>query len=109
MVIINSETDRKEIDRINEMLKQTGIRIISTDSLSLEIDPAVLRRFSSRGAGRPYKPLKENGFLAHVTKGEIKERMKKESAAEIAASLGISRRTLFRRLAETESDSQELL
>jgi transcriptional regulator of acetoin/glycerol metabolism len=44
-----------------------------------------------------------------VTKKEIRDRMKKETAQQIAVSLGISRRTLFRRLKETMDDEGELL
>lgn len=109
MKTITVKTGPEEIRRINDMLKQAGIVICCDHELSLEIDPRVFRQFSSRNAGRHYKPLKENGFLAHITKGEVRRRMKTETAAEIAESLGISRRTLFRRLKETERDDEELL
>ena len=109
MIRITEETETAEIEKINEVLKKAGIRIVKDSSLCVEIDMPVYRNMVSRKAGRPYKPLKQNGFLAHVTKKEIKERMSSETAEEIASSLGISRRTLFRRLKETEEDDDELL
>jgi transcriptional regulator with PAS, ATPase and Fis domain len=109
MIRISEETAAEEIEKINALLQKAGIRIVKDSSLSLEIDLAAYGRMTSREAGRPYKPLKENGYLAHVTKKEIRDRMKKETAQQIAVSLGISRRTLFRRLKETMDDDGELL
>lgn len=102
---LKSKTD---INDLNEMLESLGIRV-DPMALTVHMDTETFRRAKTRKAGRPYAILKENGYLAHLTKGEVKERMTEESAAEIAASLGISRRTLFRRLKEARNDEDELL
>ncbi len=102
---LDSEED---ILLFNEQLKAFGITI-DLQKHEASIDPPLFLRMKNRNAGRPYSILKENGYLAHITKGEVKERMKNENADQIASSLGISRRTLFRRLKEAQSDEDELL
>ena len=98
----------EDILLFNEQLKGFGIAI-DMQKHEASIDPSLFYRMKNRNAGRPYSILKENGYLAHITKGEVKERMKNENAEEIAASLGISRRTLFRRLKEAQNEEDELL
>lgn len=100
--------EENNICELNEILEGLGIQI-DLQAQSIYVDEERLNRMRSRNAGRHYAILKENGFLAHITKGQVRERMKSEKAEEIAAALGISRRTLFRRLKEARSDEDELL
>ena len=97
-----------DLKRLSDVFAAFGVEIdISQGTVS--IDEEYLALLRTRNAGRPYAILKENGYLAHITKGEVKARMLNETAAEIARSLGISRRTLFRRMKECEKDADELL
>ena len=97
-----------DLERLNEILSNFAVYINGKD-LTVSLDEEVLNLLRKRNAGRPYAILRENGYLAHITKGEVKARMANETAGQIAMSLGISRRTLFRRMKECEKDSDELL
>ena len=98
----------QDLRRLNEILSDFAVHINAKDH-TVSLDAEYLDLLRTRNAGRPYAILKENGYLAHITKGEVKARMATQTAAEIATSLGISRRTLFRRMKECEKDSDELL
>ncbi|MBR3348442.1 MAG: hypothetical protein IKG55_00025 [Solobacterium sp.] len=98
----------QDLRRLNEILSNFAVHINETDH-TVSLDEEYLELLRKRNAGRPYAILKENGYLAHITKGKVKARMASETAEQIAMSLGISRRTLFRRMKECERDSDELL
>ena len=123
--IIKSGTDMKrkyntntlsdqDLADLNDMFESIGLHFERDEkqysgNIIIEADDEVYAKAVRRNAGRPYAILKENGYLAHVTKGEIRKRMETDTASEIAKQLGISRRTLFRRMKEAESDDDELL
>lgn len=66
---------------------------ITTYSIGITLDQESIKRYVTRGAGRPTK-----GF--YISAAEIREMLETKTAAEVAKELGISRSTLFRRLAE---------
>lgn len=103
-----SLNEENKIDELNELLEGFGVQI-DLQAQNVYVDEERLKQMRKRNAGRHYAILRENGFLAHITKGQVRERMKSEKAEEIARKLGISRRTLFRRLKEARSDEDELL
>ena len=76
-----------------------GIYLYSSGGTwTADVDNDQLYKEKTRLAGRKLKPMKQNGFIVDITLSEVEQRMAKESAEEIAASLGVSRSTLFRRM-----------
>ena len=105
---------KEDIDILNQKLNRFGVSFSFVYSegqkdLQIDFDEEQYNRAVKRNAGRPYAILKEGSFLAHITKGEVLDRLRNESMAEIAASLSISRRTLYRRMNEARSNDDELL
>lgn len=88
-----------EFEQLKRQLSAMGIDLyLSAGNWAAEVDTDVFYKTKTRLAGRKLKPIKKDGFIADVSVEEIEQRMAKETADEIAASLGISRSTLFRRL-----------
>ena len=108
-----TEQDLEQISKINEVLSKIHMSLKIKNStyeekqlhhLVIEYDMNDVRKAITRNAGRIRK-----GTAFCVTPMEIRERMKTESAEEIAQSLGISRSTLFRKLKNAEEYNQEFL
>lgn len=96
----------KRINELNELLSQNGISFnLSEDkeanndtyySLIINYDTDIIQHKINRNAGANKK------YIGQISTATIRERMKTESAEAIAADLGISRATLFRRLKNAE-------
>lgn len=87
------------VEALNRQFADLGISFqVDGGVAAVLIDDEKFHRAKTRLAGRKLKPVKSGGYIVNVTVMEIEERMKSETANEIAASLGISRATLFRRL-----------
>lgn len=93
------EDDLKVLEKVNSVISKYGIEICiqngnqDIDFLRISYDGDKVKETFSRSAGRHRKYLDN-----YVSVEEIRERMKTESAEEVATSLGISRSTLFRKL-----------
>lgn len=103
------ESKKKIISQLNEILQPTGSSI-ALDSLEnddnttsyylcIRVSPTAAADYSRRGAGRKPKQTKE---LIPVK--EVRKMLEQRSADSVAAQLGISRSTLFRRLKELDDD-----
>ena len=92
------EATKAVIHELDELLGRMGsmCRVISRDDyhwLGIALDQESIKQYVTRGAGRPTKGL-------YISAAEIREMLETRTAAEVAKELGISRSTLFRRLAE---------
>lgn len=105
---LNNETDSLEI--LNRLLKPTGA-IASFEKAKVEneeigyclhihFDENEVQKKISRNAGKPRIKLKTGLVDLDI----IKIRIKEETAESVAHDLGISRRTLFRRIKEAEEE-----
>ena len=111
--------DENEIKILNKKLEKAGIKIERHtaaeagcySAIFLVLDEERWERETRRNAGRKPKAIKDkDGYLSSITMDEIKEKMQNMTAGEIAKELGISRRTLFRRIKlSTELGSREFL
>ena len=90
----------KELTKIFEKIGVTMEITESKDSLVFKYDISNVNKKLGRQAGRNKRQLQRN-----VQVQEIRERMKNESADEIAKTLGLSRATLFRRLKNAEENN----
>ena len=105
--------ESREFDVLKELLSSAGVTFEVEKreegspipyELRIEYDESQLRRSMTRCAGANRK------FTNRVvSRKEIEERLKTETAEEIAESLGVSRSTLFRKLkAAREYDRENL-
>lgn len=101
------ENDNENLEKLNSLLGQFGFNceFTQTDSeynfLKINYDTENIKKIRSRGAGRPQKVIES------VLISDIKERMKLETAEEIASSLGLSRSTFFRKLKWAEEHDSD--
>ena len=104
-----NEEQQKAVSELNAILQPMGgevslqkYNLTGTEwhVLSLRLCPKAAAEYSRRGAGRKMKEAKEL-----VTVGMAREMLKERSAESIAAELGISRSTLFRRLKDLDDEA----
>lgn len=102
-----------EAKKLNDLLKDTGVEVmirtnevIGYSILSVSVDKSEIEQKRKRNAGRHYKI-----YNKRYTCGEIREMQKVITNKDIAKKLGISIRTLYRRLKENSSydDDREFL
>lgn len=92
------------IDEFNNIVRSSGCSLHlhtgsdGTRTLMLSINCETAK--NSRNAGRR-KKLVTNEHR-HITCGEVRKMLKTKSAEEVAAELGVSRSTLFRRLKDKD-------
>ena len=100
---VNSVTSDRDMETVNEILNKVGVHIDRDNSdLQITLDMDAFTAHAKRNAGRKYIPLKKDGYLIEYTVEEMRKMIKEKTAAEVAKELGISRRTLFRRLKEAK-------
>jgi transcriptional regulator of acetoin/glycerol metabolism len=100
---VNAISSESDIDSINDLLRSVGIHLDRDNmDLQLTLDMDAFTKHAKRNAGRKHIPLKKDGFLAEFSVAEMKGMIKEKTAAEVAKELGVSRRTLFRRLKEAK-------
>ena len=96
---------------LGDILKKIGIKIDIKESstntwLSFEYDIDQVQKKMSRGAGATCK----NATTWYISVDECRKRMEAgETAASIAAELGIGRTTLFRRLKKAEQQGLPII
>ncbi|MBR5583730.1 MAG: hypothetical protein IKW21_04310 [Lachnospiraceae bacterium] len=103
--------DRQEdLQELKEILNRAGVQFVCTQGEDKHVimffrwSKYMVDRKQTRNAGaRKVYPNKD------ITVLEVRERMKTESADDIAKSLGISRATLFRRLKAAEKSQKETI
>ena len=105
--MLDSTDHSKEIDKLQKLLENTGVeaKIITKYSgensfsyLNIVYDDEVVRTKKKRNAGR--KAIEINGTYTY---GNIRELRKSMSMKEIAMMLGISERSLYRKIKENSS------
>lgn len=97
------EKQEKEIEKLRELLFLLKIDCkteYENDEKYLEISYNVQKVFKKLNRSPGRKKTRMNCIA--LTVEEARKRIEKETAEEVAKSLGVSRRTLFRRLAEAE-------
>lgn len=110
--VVNSTIDenkKQKIEELDDMLRSVGMGIAYEEEddfnfLKITYDKDAFKRATRRNAGTK---LHCNNW--NITVAEIRERMKEESAEEIAKSLNVSRSTLFRKLKAAEKIGEESL
>ena len=91
-----------KVAELNEILNGIGISFeIEDQSLSIKYDTEIIWKKINRNAGSKRK------YIGYFRADDIRRRMSFETAEEIAASLGISRSTLFRRLKKAEEQGED--
>ena len=107
------EIKEENIEYINSLLGKLGIFIQEEDGrYYINVSSEKYFTATKRNAGRKPKPIHDkDGYLYRgLTLEAIYKKMEYMTAEEIAKELGISRRTLFRRIRlSKELESEELL
>lgn len=109
------DDNEQELKILHSLLKDTGIAVSVTkysagdktsSILSIIYDTDVIRVKKKRNAGRHYV-----GHVGRYTVGEIKKMQETMTNKEIATLLGMSERTLYRRLKDktNNEDSDEFI
>lgn len=109
------DDNEQELKILHSLLKDTGIAVSVTkysagdktsSILSISYDTDVIRVKKKRNAGRHYV-----GHVGRYTVGEIKKMQETMTNKEIATLLGMSERTLYRRLKDktNNEDSDEFI
>lgn len=101
------ETDKESLEKLNTLLSRLNInfefrKVKENHFLKINYDTDDVQRIFSRGAGRPQKFVPSAPTVA-----EIRERMKTETAEDVAKSLGLSRSTFFRKLKWAEENDMD--
>lgn len=104
------EEEEKEFEKLRELLYLLKIDChteYEDEDKYLEINYDIHKVFKklNRSSGR--KKTRMNCIA--LTVEEVKERIKSETAEEVAKSLGVSRRTLFRRISEAEKHGDKYI
>lgn len=98
-----------EIERLKDLLAPLGIELImDTELMALvfQYDSNELQAKQTRNAGRPR--AKKRDRVSPYTITEVKTLMKELPADQVAAQVGVSRATLYRKLKEADKFSKEL-
>lgn len=97
------DQEKEKVAELNELLKDFGVsfKLQQTgrnkdNSIVIYYDTEKMEQKKKRNAGAKRK------YLGYHEAAAIRERMKMESADQIAQDLGIGRATLFRRLKKAE-------
>lgn len=99
----------EDLQELKEILNRAGVQFVCVEGsksvlMTFSWSKYLVDRKQTRNAGtKKIHPNKD------TTVSEIRERMKTESADDIARSLGISRATLFRRLKAAEKSQKEMI
>lgn len=104
---VPDDDEKKNLEKLNELLSKLNAsaefrKVKDYCFLRIAYDTNDVQKICSRGAGRPKKYLNSISTVE-----EVRERMKNETAEDIAESLGISRSTFFRKLKEIEKNGGE--
>ena len=109
-IALDGEPDQESIAQLNELLRLAGA---SADiyrnehynylALTIKYDKEVVEQKRTRGAGRN----KMQSDRA-CTYGQVLAMLKENTAQDVAAYLGMSRATLFRRLKEYKKNRRQL-
>ena len=109
----NSDDEIDSLNTLNRLLRPTGAvaslenaKIEEEDigyCLHIQFDENEVQKKISRNAGKPRIKLSSG----QVDLDMIKKRIKNETAESVAHDLGISRRTLFRRIKEAEEEGTD--
>lgn len=98
-----SETDSADFREMEPLLQRLGINIvIERGEMHLEINEKTLKRHMTRYAGAKPKGIKINGSLSEITLEEARELIRVFGREEAGKYLGISGKTLYRKLKEAE-------
>lgn len=109
----NSKSEIDSLEILNMLLKPSGA-VASLEHakveeeeigycLHIQFDENEMQQKISRNAGKPRIKLR----TGLVDLDMIKKRIKEETAENVAHDLGISRRTLFRRMKEAEEEGSD--
>lgn len=93
----------ERIRQINERIEALGIRLVPEPSEQGDVLLTMRVSKNARNAGKKRISFIDNGVFCNAD--EIRQMIKAEGADKTAAYLGCSRATLFRRLKESETDS----
>lgn len=106
----SSKDDIDSLEVLNKLLRPSGAvaRLVNAKieeehvgfCIDIEFDENEVQKKISRNAGKHRIQLTSGS----VDLDMIKKRIKEETAESVAQELGISRRTLFRRIKEAEED-----
>ena len=105
--VLGSLDQTEDLEKLQSLLENTGIEVqITTNTsedkpvsfLNIVYDDEVVRTKKKRNAGR--KAIEINGTYTY---GNIRELRKSMSMKEIAMMLGISERSLYRKIKENSS------
>lgn len=104
-----SDKNREIVSELNKILEPMGCRISIeefdrdpdkiTYYLYIKVSTEAAADYSRRGAGRKRKMMKKL-----ITVKEVREMLEQRSADSVAAELGVSRSTLFRRLKDRDDE-----
>lgn len=106
---LDDSDQTKNIEKLKQLLKPLGAEIdVRTfenkqAQITITYDDGVAKRKTTRNAGRP---------TAHIGMSsieEINQRIKESNAETVAAELGISRATLFRKLKYAKETNNEVI
>ena len=102
-----------EIERLKGVLAPLGIELgIDNELMALvfQYDSNKLQEKQTRNAGRPRAKERDRSLPYTIT--EVKTMMKEMTADQVAAQIGVSRATLYRKLKEADKlnkESQDVL
>ena len=92
-----------EIERLRGVLAPLGIELtMDTEMMALvfQYDSNELQTKQTRNAGRPRAKARDRAMPYTIT--EVKNMMKEMPADQVAAQIGVSRATLYRKLKEAD-------
>lgn len=100
---------KKVVAELNTLLEPMGCNVkVECDALNryfldIRVDPDQAAAHRSRGAGRKRSNVYSKRGIS-PTVGEVRAMLASKTADQVAAELGISRSTLFRRLKDSYGD-----
>ena len=97
-----------EIERLKGVLAPLGIELgIDNELMALvfQYDSNKLQEKQTRNAGRPRAKERDRSLPYTIT--EVKTMMKEMTADQVAAQIGVSRATLYRKLKEADKLNKE--
>ncbi len=102
------DKDSAEFKEMSRKLSKLGINVIVTENdnsipeMHLEINEDIFRKKTTRNAGPKNKPVKIDGRLSEITVEEARDLIRVFGREEAGKYLGISGKTLYRKLKEAE-------
>lgn len=98
------EDNQENVDRLKELLNKIGVdATLKGNLLTIGYQEETVKEKTTRNAGRPTLDIKE------ISVEEINKRIKESNAKTVAAELGISRATLFRKLQYAKDNGNDVV